>query len=227
MDSQTSPPPVEYAPGEPPARRRLRRLVLPAILLTLVVSAIWWAPLLWFRTQVWYWQRRCATYEASPDVVVSGKAPAADGGAASSTTAVVPTEWTRFYNLVSPPGFISNGTAFLHERRRPDGDAVIVAVDVVRGVAPPTLEFRVRVFKPGDFIRSPLQVQDDVKYISVPPPSEYRVYAGAPDPADPSHFDFRYDFAGHTSRIDGWVRDDGVVLQERRTTTQPLPALPG
>jgi hypothetical protein len=229
MDSQTSPPPpVEYAPGDPPVRRRVRKLVVPAILLGFVVSAVWWAPPLWDRTQVWYWQRRCAAYQAAPGTIVSSKSVAPpSNGAAPADVSLVPAEWSRFYNLVSPPGFISDGTAFLHERRRPSGEAVLVAVDVVRGAVPPALEFRVRAFRPGNLVRKPLQVQDDVKFISVPAPSEYRVYGGTADPDDTAHFQFRYDFAGHTSRIDGWVRDDNVLLQETRLTTPPPPTSRG
>jgi hypothetical protein len=44
-----------------------------------------------------------------------------------------------------------------------------------------------------------------------------RVFAGQADPADPSHFTIPYDLDDQPGVIDGWLRDDEVVLLQPRT----------
>jgi hypothetical protein len=35
-----------------------------------------------------------------------------------------------------------------------------------------------------------------------------RIYAGQPDPDDPSHFTFEYENRGVRKTVDGWLRED-------------------
>jgi hypothetical protein len=45
---------------------------------------------------------------------------------------------------------------------------------------------------------------------------QLRVFAGQPDPADPSHFTIAYDLDGRPGIIDGWLKPDGSVQLEPR-----------
>jgi hypothetical protein len=218
----TSPIEIEYAPPERSLVRRLRRRAVPVLLLLTALSAYWWLPPAWFRAQVLYWQSRCADYEAPADAIVASQSRGKDGFAVRSGT--VPKEWTRFYNLMSPPGLLSHGTAFLHMLRRPGGQRVMVAVDFfdrgyTGGLA--NRQLHVRVFKPGEGARLPTQVQD--KVFLHPVADEYRVYAGKLDPHDPTHFTIRLDSGTDELVFDGWVREDSVTIQERRASTPPPP----
>ena len=51
------------------------------------------------------------------------------------------------------------------------------------------------------------------------PPVDYgnvlRVYAGQPDPADPTHFTLPYRLDGREGVIDGWLKDDRIELKPR------------
>jgi hypothetical protein len=45
--------------------------------------------------------------------------------------------------------------------------------------------------------------------------SRLRLVAGQPDPADAAHFTIPYQLDGKDGVIDGWLRDEGVVLRPR------------
>ena len=51
------------------------------------------------------------------------------------------------------------------------------------------------------------------------PPVDYgnvlRVFAGQPDPADPTHFTIPYELDGRGGVIDGWLKDDRIELRPR------------
>lgn len=43
----------------------------------------------------------------------------------------------------------------------------------------------------------------------------FRVFAGQPDPADPTHFTIPYEVDGHAGVIDGWLKEDRIELRPR------------
>ena len=45
---------------------------------------------------------------------------------------------------------------------------------------------------------------------------QLRFFGGSPDPADGSHFTLPYELDGQPGVIDGWLRDDGLVLTPRQ-----------
>jgi hypothetical protein len=56
------------------------------------------------------------------------------------------------------------------------------------------------------------------------PPPNLRIYAGQPDPNDPSHFTFDYEQWGQRDTVDGWLEaDDSVTLKPRPPPTPPTP----
>lgn len=251
---QGSAGPIEYAPAERPMRRRLRKLRVPGILLALAIAAYVSGPTLWFRVQLVYWQSKCADHVAPADTVVA-RDPIGRRLWTSPTTfpavrpvGVIPIAWTRFYGMVSPPGLQTRGTAFLHARRTPAGERVLVAVDYLgnsdviigaRGsdgaVSPPfaLLQFHVRTFEPGNALRLPVQLRHESVGVEVPATlprgsraGELRVFAGQSDPDDPTHFTIGFE-AGETGGvIDGWVREYHVDLELRPAPTPPPPPSP-
>jgi hypothetical protein len=240
---------VEYAPPVSPVRRVARRWTLPILLALTAASAYWWAPPLAYRLRLAYWQDKCARHTYPPGHVVfegdPGRARSLIAGGSHSTGGTnaaayyVPPEWERFYALLSPPGFRSQGTAFLHALRTPSGGERLVAIDIqlVNGT---DLKWRGRVFERGSVSRLPRELPTSSGGGIVwrdAPPSRERVLAGILDPADPSHFTFEV----HTGPddpeptvFDGWLReDDGILVQARQRSTAadpispPPPASPG
>ena len=238
---------IEYAPPPPRHRRWLRRWLLPAILLATLVSAYWWGPPFAYRLKLAYYERQCGSYVPPPDTIVytashnDAKRLAATsagyqpGPANEQSVFLVPPAWSKFYGLLSPPGFRSMGTAFLHERRTPRGRTLLVAVDYLgdtfqeSDLLPLNVsEFQVRAFEPGGPFSLPVEVQTDRFPILLPTSSglqgPLRLRAGQPDPNDATHFTIAWELVDDPRTggvIDGWVRDRGVVLEPRELTPPP------
>jgi hypothetical protein len=62
--------------------------------------------------------------------------------------------------------------------------------------------------------RRPRHPRPDGSYTAQRPPP-LTVFAGQPDPVDPTHFTVAYDIGGQGGIIDGWVLDKEVVLKPR------------
>jgi hypothetical protein len=138
--------------------------------------------------------------------------------------------WQRFYAAAG--GVMrSEGTVFLHERRTPAGERRLVGVDLLPFGLPIGLnltdpvEGRLepwgRVFTDGSFLRPPVEAfspkQNPYRSWSlIGPPDRLRVFAGQPDPNDPSHFTIDYEVHGVRHTLDGWLRDDDTVVIEPR-----------
>jgi hypothetical protein len=232
-----SPPPIDYAPPDPRRRRLIRRLATAAFLLLLLSSTYWVAPLIWHRVEVAYWYNRCLSYRAPNGTVIEQMR----GGGRDwprKGPAYVPNEWRRLYGMISPPGFQSDGTAFLGERRMPNGTKVLVAVDVA--LASPwatfteasNLALHVRLFAADTSgSSSPRQILDTLVKVPVPD-IDLAVLAGSADPNDPTRFTipFRFENTQGGGVIDGWVQDDGVKFDGTypadagRSTSRRLPA---
>jgi hypothetical protein len=239
MSAEPSSTPIEYAPPDLRRRRLVRRTSVAAALLLLLISSYWWLPALWRRVEVAYWYHRCLAYRPEPGKVVQRLRGGALDGPRIATDANVPTEWGKLYSTLSPPGFQSGGTAFLGERRTPNGTRILLAVDLTPGpVWSSSTEREVLTLHVRTFVTdsggssSPRQVVDTV--VSVPiHDAKLRVLAGTADPDDPTHFTIPYeiDDTGVRIAIEGWVRADRVDLQNTSSTpvtpSRRLPASPG
>jgi hypothetical protein len=140
-----------------------------------------------------YWQSRCLRYEANHTFT--------------------PVEWTNYYRLLSPPGFKSVGTVFLHERVSPCGNRRLVVVELAPYEPRETL-LRARAFVPGGLTSRPRELAQGRGGLSLPDYGE--IHAGRPDPHDRSHFTFACEIAGRKNVIDGWLGDDDLVRLEPR-----------
>lgn len=244
MPAESSPrSQLHYAPPSARTRKLVRRFWLPALLLLLMGSGYWWAPPMWSRAQLAYWYRQCLDHQPPAGTVVR---ELRGGGAAEFPPApqapppYVPNAWQRFYTRLSPPGFVSSGTAFLGARRTPEGRDVLVAVDV-RAPSPwasaserDRALFHLRAFDRKSLIEPPRQFFDSLRAVPVPR-APLRVFAGTADPNDPTHFTIRYETTdGRVGEVDGWVRANGIDVQStpppkpagEATFNRPLPSLP-
>lgn len=129
----STPSPLNYAPRPPTNYRRVvRQIMMNVFLLAFVSLSVWCALAAWNRIRVLYWQGRCLTY-SPPIGQIAIQAANASSRSPSPMVHFHPEPWLKFYNLYSPPGAASDGTVFLHEMRKPNGDTRLVAVDVLIG----------------------------------------------------------------------------------------------
>lgn len=230
----TEPPPqLEYAPRPPGlVRAKLRRWGLLAGIASLAISTYLAAPRIIRDVQVLRYQRQCLAYAAPPTQVVLETDPAeakkllADPRYASDGRAkmafLVPSAWTAYHASLRL-GFPTSGTVFLHERTTPQGMRCLVGVDVNLVALQPTdvASLGARIIRPGTVFRGPRTgrsvTRGDGSQIRFHPTQDrLTIYAGQPDPADPSHFTIDYDLNGTRHTVDGWLEDDEFVKMELR-----------
>jgi hypothetical protein len=189
-------------------RRMIFALVAVMLLLVLVPLGVRGAKHL----QLLYWQGRALTTEMSADAVMWDAETAISPGAHPT--------WARFYELLSPPGGAQFATLFLHGRDAGAGQRLLV-VDL--HLSPQSsaemryISVSARVIEPGTLTRRPrdrVHVLRATFHMNAPP---VRIFAGQPDPVDPSHFTIVYITTDHAQHmLDGWLLADDTVVIERR-----------
>ena len=202
----SSPSPLNYAPGLPLHRRRVLLIWMASlVVLAAAVSARWWEPPAWRHFQILYWQHRCMVYNGPANQLIFNSA---------RSIHIIPREWSNFYSAFSPPGFVSQGTVFLHEMKKPNGQKRLVSVDctlwqfgLIHGLS--------RVFVPGTAFRLPreLTTHDDFRFENT---ADLKVCAGIIDPADSSHFSFREQSGNCEIIYDGWLQNDETIVIGQR-----------
>ncbi|MBA2440222.1 MAG: hypothetical protein H0V50_06060 [Thermoleophilaceae bacterium] len=220
-------PQLDYAPALPMLRRaRMRRWITAGSALLLLAGIITLAPRAARRLQFAYWQRQCMSYAAPPTQVVHDNDPVEipkliapplsyDGSLAIGRAFLIPAAYRRL--LVNS----SVGTAFLHERVTPQGEARLVAVDLyTTSLRTNTMGFLANALDPSTTVRGPRALltvtRGDGANVAVQPGDVFRVFAGQPDPKDASHFTIDYLLNGTRYTLDGWLKDGGVVIIEAR-----------
>lgn len=270
QDPATLPPPdvpLDYAPGDPVRRRRRRRGVIVLVLLLAAIALGYWrGPALWQRGWTAYVTRQAARYTAPGDTVIYADEPAGmrpllanppPAGTYVSAAAPSPARFApdppvlaRLARLVTVRGmfqlFAGRGPspeplAFLHERQRPGGKRVIVAVRIdhvtyypsdggtlacgfsalqlqPNGSLPPTPSSLVRAW---GGVRLGSSADPDAPSVLTPDPAApptpgpVRVYFGAPDPADASSFTVPYEVNGKRKHWRFRLTADGIDLDEQ------------
>jgi hypothetical protein len=207
---------LDYAASRPWYRRvwtrdHALRLVVAAV----GIAAVLVMPALWRRVQLIGWQRQCLSYSSPPTKVVYEST-----GPSSTADLIAP--WVSFHREVSGTRLRTNGTIFLHERQTQSGVRRLVAVEVTRSVWPAQrVELRpaARLFTVGSHLRPPVEVLSQTNGGGLLPfdaSDTIRIYAGQPDPNDPSHFTVDYEVNGVRRTVDGWLRDPHTIVIERR-----------
>lgn len=221
-------PGLDYEPA--PSRRRLiaRRATLLGALLICLAAGYWYVPEIRRRIELAYWQRRCLAYMAAADQIalqtpmdrLSPGAPSYNGMKTPPTKGVVPPEWAALSRLIVPPGFVSEGTLFLHERISPGGNRRLVIIDATTAFHEETmgmlynLNLRIRLVEPGSFWSPPVTMEwpHIIGNANRNVVGEARIYAGQPDSNDASRFTIRMvDIDGFETVFSGRLHDDDVV----------------
>jgi len=205
----------------------LRRVFLALALMAIVAAAARWGRPAYDRAALLYHQHACMNYLAPADQVVFDSDPAHAVSLATDPDFVLsggcafrrsPNDWQPFKLTPAwmPP--TQQAMIFLHERRAAGGMPRLVAIE--RDAGPDCLAFSASVFEPMG-IRRPLNLKavtagmsSDVGDTTTHP--DTRFFAGQPDPIDPSHFTIRYERAGATHLIDGYLlTDNSITLTQR------------
>ena len=220
-----------YAPRPAGLRGRWKRAAIALAVLLPLAAAGWWRKDIkaYFATAgLLRAQQRCLEFDPGPDRVAYEEDPAkaqallaqpeylpAKVDAQGSSTAAL---WwpkavrdfpdaTQFFSAKGNVGLL-----FLHERTTPGGRRVLVC-----GMAHPDpslvggRSFGLRAIDPAT--RRTLPVTAGGQWVAFPefrsyvPGRPLRLYAGRPDPADPSHFTVEYEARGQRGVMDGWVLD--------------------
>jgi hypothetical protein len=120
----------------------------------------------------------------------------------------------------------NEGTAFLHRRSTPGGRSRVVCVSacyVDSAADEDDIIVTACSLRPAFYLWS-FKTEPIYSSLRLPRPRsrDLRVFAGQPDPNDPTHLAITFISDGRPGVIDGWVLDDGAVRLEIRTAgTQP------
>lgn len=240
----TDRPQIDYAPGAADrTTRRVRLLAATVVLLVGCTFVAWKAgPRAWERVQLLYWQQRALTHLAPADLVVYDNKPELqsrawkpEGGSrrlydAEGAAYVCAGPWAHFYELCSSTGRQNEPTLFLHELTSPGGNRRLVAVEGSASSPPDSqprecdIELRAVVFRPGSFYSPATELASSTRKVAIASdePSrasgslQVRVFAGQPDPSDPSHFTVRFEANDKRGTLDGWLLNDDTLRCEVR-----------
>jgi hypothetical protein len=218
---------LHYAPAPPfQSTRTIDRALVTAVLVVTCVLAAILLPRAWRHMEFQRLISRCANYSASPETVVF------EENTTGMPVSLVPVQWQALHQRIFESDVMSRGTAFLGARRAKtsSGAVRLVSVDVIGP------------FHHGDSFGLEARLIDTSSSLAGPKPLGgggceipgsasldgshlVRVYAGQADPADESHFTIEVETAGERVVIDGWVRNDRIVMEPRDTlATRPAPS---
>lgn len=221
---------LQYAPRPTWARRRGKRVALAAALCVLAAAGWWWRGDIKsaaVTAKLLYAQRQCMTFDAPDGQVVYDEDPARAQGLLGQPDYVsnpLPDgktgalwwpkavrafpEADRYFS-----GTPNKGLMFQHERTTPGGRRVLVTAMIwpQAGISS-DLGLGLRAVLPGTWKADPQTCGG--LWGALPEVGDYhagrklRVFAGRPDPADPSHFTIEYEINRGRGTWDGWVRDN-------------------
>lgn len=163
----------------------------------------WWLPAALRHAELLYWQGECLSYSAPADELVYDH---------DRSIQLVPKQWSHFYSIFSPPGFVSEATVFMHELKKQNGDRRLVIVDFLPKSDGNLLQYP-RVFIPGTTGRLPEEIPQHSNIAALEfPQSDTRLFAGHVDPVNPNHFTFRVQQGKKQTLFDGWLQNDDTVI---------------
>lgn len=237
---------LEYAKGHSRWPRRLRRAVAAMMVLGLLFAAWHWHRDISQHVSAWYWQGQCANFTLPPGELMVAMDPAA---ARMSLPSPPWESWRIAYtsttgaarhiaaadNLLDVAGLRSMippkpSVIFVHERiaAAPGGKPRLVMVALDARTYAPLPGFEVIVLSEGSLFRLPQNVSPGTRAaiglnLGPQPDPDLRIYAGQPDPADPSHFTIDYEMWGQRDTFDGWLQPDDTVRLKPRSRPMPPP----
>jgi hypothetical protein len=172
-------------------------------------------------------------FDNAPDDAAAGAPTSADPGLTRPATQPIlylPPQWHS-----RPDGITEmrpTNLAFLHARTSPGGNQRLVAIEClpdqevvvapVLGLTPDDrcLRFRFCSIRPATWRQSAsFALTARIPFRVLTTGRRFRLFAGQPDPSDPSHFTFDYECDGHRGVIDAWLRDDDKIDLKPRDGT--------
>ncbi len=212
-------PQLDYATFAPPwfKRERIRRGLIAITTVSLLLAAACGIYTNISRISLAYHRHQCMTFTAPPDRVVYESDPIKAKLLIASDQRYVVFEdtirtacafscqpWQRYNDR-------GEHVAFLHGRRKPDGDERLVAV-----LFSPPFEWA-GIF-PCPYVEQAGKVQSypnsgrSVKsLVGFACEQTLRVFAGQPDPTDESHFTIVYEARNQRGTIDGYLQNDDTI----------------
>lgn len=211
-------PQLDYAPPPPLHRRRgFRRAPIVATLLAVVLAGWIVAPRVWQSVPLLLQQRQAMRLVVPPDTVVYEP----DRERAAKLWGVVGSPYvTRppggaFYSPQIAKGTFSGHSLFMHGLRRPDGAMRFARIEVTTpSLKSPEVILRTFVATPATFMNP--RVGGYHEDHDPPPgpagqPRRPRLFAGQPDPNDPSRFTMRYEYPDRSGVIHGRLTDADTI----------------
>ena len=210
-------------------RRRILVLVGVTILLCAVTPfAVRYAMMAAERWRVNRLYRECAVYtmpattavwEEDAQHIKQLRGYEIVGSHSGNAAFFVPPAWKQL-NAAIGQQIQTWGTLFLHERTRPTSKRrLLVGVDIAgwsRG-GPVVLFARVRTISPAAPMRLPVEEKVDHPSVHLSATEgTLRLFPGQADANDASHFTIDYMIGEQKGVIDGWLKEDGSVVLERR-----------
>ena len=202
--------PLNYAP-KPAGTRRVRRWVLRAAVGALLIGlVVFWSTIGASTVRRVYWLNRCLHFQQPAGHLVWE----INRGAVVHQEVCAPK-----HAILDGPLCNGCGNIFVHEMQRPDGTSRLVAV-VIEPWWPTdaagTFRMCYQTWEPSMFIK-----ETQWGYLVVPAGSgtqlsDWKFFAGQPDPANPSHFTFDYDVDGTRHTCDVWLKNDGNLVISQR-----------
>jgi hypothetical protein len=230
--ADASRPALDYAPGAPlRRRRRIRRIVALCLLVGTAVAGFLCGPATWSRGKLLYRQRQCLRYAAPAEQVVFDSDPARVAQLSGDPNFVIwrgcafrkpPVEWQAVLSAARAAGPRPTSTIamlFLHELKAGGITRLVMVERIAAADESPYFllgyDVEAASIAPATF-RCPQPIEQQFPMAidvldSVGPHTDIRIYAGQPDPADPSHFTIRYESGGKTAMANGYLRRDGKV----------------
>jgi hypothetical protein len=212
-------------------RRKVRLLLLLAALGAVLFTTWRWGPRLLMRVRINYWQHECLSYTAPADQVVYEDAisapaliwedsrPVGNGPSIESTCPNVMARsircWDKLCRITGRGATPAEGVLFLHRRNDPSGKPWLVAV-----------QFDNRSWNSLSFSGLAVLRADDpsadigfggthfvgAKFIGGEQPVEkLKIYAGQPDPSDPTRFTIPLELGKRKGTLVGTVIEAGGV----------------
>jgi len=225
---------LDYASRQSWIRRRWHRLVIILLLLAAAIAGTWYRNnIIWaaHRSLLLRAQYQCMEFEAKPTRVVyeedTTKArellkqrdyrPAMLDVTGQKTGAMYwPSEIQNYpealrYFSSGGPNCLNNDASllFLHERKTPSGQSVLVCVTawMDKNAGSPVVRFSVRGVLPGNWRTDPGVTGSLGAFVRYNERTPLRMYAGQPDPADLSRFTVEYELHGKRGVFEGRVKD--------------------
>jgi hypothetical protein len=220
-------------------RSGVRRCIGGGLTFAAVAVAVGWGQSLAQHFLTYHWQQECLAYIAPLDQVVYEQNPQNPAAVVRmnpgyerlngnpSGIGYFPKAWERLgWTIPTERGAM----LFMHERRSPAGNIRLVGVEVF---LPPSSyrgdsalrSLKVSVFPARSafkFASSSAATHHSIYYLdfrTLLEKENLRIFAGQPDPLDPSHFTIACEIVGWPEKgiTDGWLQDDdNVKLQMRQ-----------